>query len=494
MMLSIPRLINHTSLSPISGVPALRCGRLWHFRPQRRVSHERSVVVKDLFDRAEDLLAATVFPSEHVVRTLAGELLAEAELLAGGDGSSGDLELISRAQALTEELFTRVKSDQQRRQRDAIAQTRDKWDSVPDPYQAIIRGQPLPGEVRPTPPRSPGARCSADYFGPAAKSPWRPGEFLAVISQGLHDPRLQAAMREGAPGSGGFMVPQETEYRLLDVPLHTSIVLPRAEIIPMATRTKLVPGYDGTDQSSTLYGFTFDWLRENEEGTVGTGNVRAIELVARPGAIYLEASNELVADTPEFEANLEGRLQVAIGEVLDYHYLNGSGAGMPLGVLKSPALIVVSKESAQSADTLVWANIVKMFARHSAPMSAVWVCSPSCLTQLLTLTTTGNAGSSLPAVIQGADGALSMLGRPVLPSHKMPVLGDQGDIGLYDFSAYYVGLRQGMALERSGHIGFTRNQMNYRMVLRLDGMPKLNTPITGKDNQTYSPFVTLEAR
>jgi HK97 family phage major capsid protein len=289
-------------------------------------------------------------------------------------------------------------------------------------------------------------------------------------------------------------VPTETEYRLMDVPLHTSIVLPRAEIVPMTTRTKLVPGYDGTDQSSTLYGFTFDWLRENEEGTVGSGNVRAIELVARPGAIYLAASNELVADTPEFEANLEGRLQIAIGEVLDYHYLNGHGAGEPLGVLNSPSLIVVTKEGGQAADTILWLNITKMFSRHSSPTTAVWVCSPSCLTQLLTLTTTGNAGSSLPAVIQGSDGSLSMLGRPVLPSHKMPVLGDRGDIGLYDFSAYYVGLRQGMALERSGHVGFTRNQMTYRMVMRLDGMPKLNTPIMGKDLQTYSPFVTLEAR
>ena len=127
-------------------------------------------------------------------------------------------------------------------------------------------------------------------------------------------------------------------------------------------------------------------------------------------------------------------------------------------------------------------------------MSAVWVCSPSCLTQLLTLTTTGSSASSLPAVIQGSDGSLSMLGRPILPSHKLPVLGAQGDIGLYDFSAYYVGLRQGMALERSGHIGFLRNQMNYRMVMRLDGMPKINAPILGKDNQTYSPFVTIEAR
>src|SRR5439155_7454158 len=177
-------------------------------------------------------------------------------------------------------------------QLEGVAASRGEWQSLPDPAKRLLRGtQGGSADIGPTPPRQPAGhpRSYADLFGPPTRSPWAPGEFFAVVSQGLHDARLipmSAAMREGSPGQGGFMLPIEVEYRLMDVPLHTSIVLPRAEVVPMSSRTKLVPAYDGTDQSSTMYGFSFSWLKENEEVTAGEARVRALELVARPGAIY----------------------------------------------------------------------------------------------------------------------------------------------------------------------------------------------------------------
>jgi HK97 family phage major capsid protein len=85
--------------------------------------------------------------------------------------------------------------------------------------------------------------------------------------------------------------------------------------------------------------------------------------------------------------------------------------------------------------------------------------------------------------------------RPVKFTEKVPALGSRGDIGLYDFSQYVVGIRLGMSLERSGHAGFASDTTYYRGLLRVDGQPTWRQPLTPRNGSTtLSPFVTLAAR
>jgi HK97 family phage major capsid protein len=49
--------------------------------------------------------------------------------------------------------------------------------------------------------------------------------------------------------------------------------------------------------------------------------------------------------------------------MLDDAIINGTGAGMPLGVLNAGCLVSVTKESGQKADTIVAENAVKMYHR-----------------------------------------------------------------------------------------------------------------------------------
>jgi HK97 family phage major capsid protein len=84
--------------------------------------------------------------------------------------------------------------------------------------------------------------------------------------------------------------------------------------------------------------------------------------------------------------------------------------------------------------------------------------------------------------------------RPVLFSEKVPTLGTVGDIGLYDFSQYAVGLRADMTLAKSMHAGFQSDTSYYRAILRVDGAPKLSAPVTPAAGDTQSPFVVLAAR
>ena len=121
--------------------------------------------------------------------------------------------------------------------------------------------------------------------------------------------------------------------------------------------------------------------------------------------------------------------------------LNGTGAGMPLGVLHDPALVVVAKEGAQVGDTLLYANLTKMLARLHPACFANWFGSPipppsrSCCRSP---SPSARAESMIPAM-RATDGGFEL--RPEKGAGK-------GSVGLQ----YGLALRQEVVLERSMHV------------------------------------------
>ena len=156
----------------------------------------------------------------------------------------------------------------------------------------------------------------------------------------------------------------------------------------------------------------------------------------------------------------------------------------------------MAKETGQAAATILYANIVKMYGRL-APGSherAVWVVNSTAIPQLLQLSIPlGTAGSFVP-VLSESGGKWTMLTRPVLFTNKVATLGTRGDIMLLDLSSYIVGVRADFTLAKSMHAGFQSDTSYYRGIIRLDGQPKLNAPLTPHTGLTLSPFVTLDTR
>ena len=86
-------------------------------------------------------------------------------------------------------------------------------------------------------------------------------------------------------------------------------------------------------------------------------------------------------------------------------------------------------------------------------------------------------------VLTESNGQFRILTRPVIFSEKVRPLGSRGDIGLYDFSQYVIGVRADASLDKSQHIGFRRNMTTYRLQLRVDGMPNISAPYTHRTAQ-----------
>jgi HK97 family phage major capsid protein len=87
-----------------------------------------------------------------------------------------------------------------------------------------------------------------------------------------------------------------------------------------------------------------------------------------------------------------------------------------------------------------------------------------------------------------------LFGRPVFLTEKMAALGSAGDIGFFDLSYYIIGDRQTLTIDASTHVYFTYNKTAWRFVIRVDGQPWLNSPITPKNGTaTLSPFAILSS-
>jgi HK97 family phage major capsid protein len=79
---------------------------------------------------------------------------------------------------------------------------------------------------------------SADYF----KSIWHLADRgNAQIADKLR--AMRNAFSSTVPSEGGFLIPETLRSELLRISLETSIVRPRARVIPMESRAGAVPGY-----------------------------------------------------------------------------------------------------------------------------------------------------------------------------------------------------------------------------------------------------------
>lgn len=300
------------------------------------------------------------------------------------------------------------------------------------------------------------------------------------------------------PSTGGFLIPETMRAEIYDQVLEQSIVRPRASVITMTGGRQILPFVDQTTHVGSVFGgMSFSRVKEG-------GTVTATE--AKFGRVVLDASklmgtarvpNELWADAPSLSSWLMAALPRGIAFFEDIDFITGDGGNQPLGVQNSPAVITVTEETNQIASTVVVENILKIYARvlPQSLSNSVWLCNPTTFPQLGTLSIpVGTGGSAVFLMDIHASPTMTMLGRPVIFTEKVPALGSAGDIGLYDFSMYLIGDRQAVSVESSTEARFENDETSLKVITRNDGRPWVQSALTPKNGDTLSPFVILGAR
>jgi HK97 family phage major capsid protein len=338
---------------------------------------------------------------------------------------------------------------------------------------------------------------SGDFF----RTIWHHSQQTAEIQN--KRTKARNAFSSNVPSEGGFLIPETLRSEMLRVSLETSIVRPRARVIPMETLRIPFPAIDATSNVSSVFGGVVAyWTEEGAALTASSASFGRVVLEAKKLTAYTEIPNELLSDSiGSFMAFIDQIFPQAIGWYEDIAFLKGTGVGEPLGMLSTvnPALIAVAKEGGQTATTIVWENIIRMYARM-LPESlnrAIWLVSPDTFPELATMALSVGTGGSAVWLTNGTGGPpMTILGRPVYVTEKTPgVLGAQGDISFVDPAMYLIGDRQAMSASSSEHYKFGNDVTAYRIIERVDGRPWLQSAITPQNNgATLSPFVQLAVR
>jgi HK97 family phage major capsid protein len=338
-------------------------------------------------------------------------------------------------------------------------------------------------------------QSAVDYF----KAIWHLDESPAAVARRTE---IRNAGSSVVPSDGGFLVPERLRSQLLEIALEMAVVRSRATVVPMDSARVPFPTIDVTSNASSLFGGMIAyWGEESAALTESDPKFGRVVLDAKKLTGLSVVPNELLQDSIiSFSALIERLWPMVLAFEEDSAFMTGNGAGQPLGFLGAgnSAAVAVAAEAGQAASTIVYENIVKMYARMlpSSLSRAVWVISPDTIPELFTMAlSVGTGGNSVFVVNAAAPGPMTLFGRPIVVTEKANTLGSRGDIAFVDLSYYLIGDRQSMTAASSTDWKFGNDQTAYRIIQRVDGRPWIKSAITPKNGgSALSPFVELAAR
>jgi HK97 family phage major capsid protein len=331
-----------------------------------------------------------------------------------------------------------------------------------------------------------------------------PGE---RIDRRLTTRAVPSGLGEAVQSDGGFLVQSDFAANLLQNVFETGKLASRVNRISLgAGKNSLkINGIDETSRvnGSRWGGIQMYWKAEADEKTKSKPKFRQIELSLKKLIGLCYATDELLQDAASLESVIKQAFNNELGFAIDTAIFSGSGAGRPLGILNAPSTISQAKETGQTAATVVYENIVKMWSRllPDSQANSVWLINQNVFPQLATMgLAVGTGGSAVYLPPTGAAGApyASLMGRPVIPMEQSESVGTSGDIILGDFGKGYIFIdKGGMAQDMSIHVRFIYDESVFRFVYRCDGQPALAkaiTPYKGGSGSTLGHFVKLATR
>lgn len=335
------------------------------------------------------------------------------------------------------------------------------------------------------------------------------GEQLVAVYQAARHPgnidtRLLALTGAGESGTSGegFLVQQDFTTETLGRMYNDGQIMSRVrrrEVGPNSNGIKVnVLKETSRANGSRWGGIRMYWMNEGGSLTGTKPSYRRFSLdLEKLGGLYIP-TDELLQDTVALASEVADTFTKEVTFTAEDAVVNGDGAGKPLGLVNAPAKVTVAKESGQAAATIVYANLLKMWARMWAGSrtNAVWFYNQDCEPQLHQLALAVGTGALPAQFVQFApDGTLRAFGKPMIPVEYCATLGTEGDLILTDLGEYRWIDKGGVQTASSIHVYFSTDEMAFRFIYRCNGAPFWESALTPlKGSNTLSPIITLAVR
>lgn len=322
------------------------------------------------------------------------------------------------------------------------------------------------------------------------------------------------ALNETSTGpNGGYLLAPEFAGFVWDKAREVDGPLSRCFFLTTRSQQFDLPGFN---ESSRVTGSRWGGVRAHWEGGdyndmspyASLPSAAKIQFIPQRVTVYSEPiSNDILDDSELVGPFLSYAASREIRFAVVHAMLHGTGHRRPLGVIKAPSTITVTRAG---AGDIAVSDVNTMWSKLHGPCrrNAVWLTSEDTLLKLDATATTAGWPSNiyLPQGVGGNPYPL-LKGRPVLPCEQCSALGAPGDLILGDWIQYGLCARSvdgapefGVELasyvesRSSSHVHFSTDSTVFRWKLRVDGKPLWAKPMTIADNsQTVGPFCILSA-
>lgn len=278
----------------------------------------------------------------------------------------------------------------------------------------------------------------------------------------MHTGMPQNALKEGSDGSGGYLVPDTYDDRLVQALKQKNVLRQIATIVP-TTQKLTIPVSLGGENAS--------WMPENEPYTFCEAEFGEIEIDAYKLGSSILVSDELLEDGGvDLEKYIEEAFAHRIGNAEESAFIRGDGNGKPIGLIHQASVGKVTDEIGKiSADDLV---DMEFSLAEPYRKNAVWLMSNDAYCRLGQLRHyRGN-----PIWSNGLDEEMPMklFGYPVyICNHMDDVIPGGIPVMFGDFSYYWIGDRGKRVIKRlveryadHGQVAFiTTERIDAKLVL-----------------------------
>ena len=269
---------------------------------------------------------------------------------------------------------------------------------------------------------------------------------------------VRDALSIGVDVEGGYTVPDEFEKKLVKGLEDHNVLRTMAKVIRTQSGTKKIPVATSMPEA--------EWFNEGDQIPETEAHFDRVTLSSYKIGTMLKASNEFLHDTffslDDYLADCFGE---AIGKCEEDSFINGTGKGMPTGLLHD----VYGAETGavtEMAGEVGFDDIINLY--YSLPSSyrkrAAFLCNEDLLRQLRLLKDGHGQYIWKSSVEAGMPDTL--FGKPIFTSAFMPELREGNKVMLWgDFSYYWIADRGKRTFRRldevyalSDHVGFFSTQ------------------------------------
>jgi len=333
------------------------------------------------------------------------------------------------------------------------------------------------------------------------------GEFwMSVKNAGLGRPvdkrlTIQNNAMEKNAEDGAFLIPTDFRTTILEKVTGDESLLGRTFQLNSTSNNISIPVDEVAPWSTEGIQAYWEGEAQTYQGSklkFGQANMRLHKLTA-----LVPVTEELLDDASALQSYIGRKAPIAMTHKVNSALISGDGVGKPYGIMNSGFLVTVPKESGQTADTVWFENIVKMYSRM-LPASigrSLWLINPALQEQLRFMKFDAAAASPVPAYMPPTGLAEApygtLMGRPIMPMMgSMAAIGDLGDILFVDYDNYISVVKtSGIKSDISTHVWFDKDLVAFKFSMRLAGECPYKAPVTTEfGSYNMSSFIALEAR